>query len=400
MSDETNLREVSEGSQAAERVAAARAWDGVAWPESIPDHMASLVPQRCDDPVATVLIPCRDDGGFLIDALASVQVCVAAGERLETIVIDDASSDPLTVRMLDIVAGAGVRVVTSQARGPACARNTGLGVGGADTIVPLDADNLLRAGYVPRALEVMAADDKVAAVHAAVNRFGLDHGVVAAPTPSIADLLCGNKLDTCAVIRRAALDEVGGWDEAVNASEDWALWVALVDAGWKLDTIPLVGSDYRVRTGSLRSILDPTSRYEHLLHLIEGHGSLYAAHAREVIIAFAGRVADLERSMTLSAIGDHDQDPEFADLLGELTAQRDELRDELEAANRAVARAETALDGAVTGADELEVALDRITRERDAARRQLDALEHTKLFTWARLPRSLYGRARGDRADR
>lgn len=400
MIDETNLQGAREGSRAAARVVAARAWDGVAWPESLPDHIATLVPRRCDDPVATVLIPCRDDGGFLVDALASVQMCIAAGERLEVIVIDDASSDPLTVRVLAVVADAGVRVMASQARGPAPARNTGLAAAAADTIVPLDADNLLRPGYVPRALEVLAADATVAAVHAAVNRFGLDHGVIAAPTPSVADLLCGNKLDTCAVIRRAALDEVGGWDEAVNASEDWALWVALVDAGWKLDTVSLIGSDYRVRDGSLRSILDPTTRYEHLVHLIERHRSLYAAHAAEVIVNFVARIADLERSMPLGAVGVHDDDPAAADRLAEVTAQRDELRAELEAANRAVARAEAALAVAAGEGDQVEAALARITRERDAARTQVDALENTKLFTWARLPRSLYGRVRGDRADR
>ena len=65
--------------------------------------------------------------------------------------------------------------------------------------------------------------------------------------PPVADLLTGNRLDTCAVLRAEAVERVGGWDEALVGSEDWGLWVALLDDGWAFTDIDLIGWDYRVR---------------------------------------------------------------------------------------------------------------------------------------------------------
>lgn len=411
---------------ARDRVEAARRWDGMTWPTQVPDDVAALVPLPCADPSVTVITPCHDDGGFLLDALASVRSCAA--ENIEVIVVDDHSSEPSTVAILDAVRAAGVDIVESSGRGPAAARNAGLEHARSDAVLPLDADNLLRPGYVPAALAVLAADPSVAVVHAHVERFGLESGLMPAPTPSIPDLLSGNKLDTCAVIRRSALVEVGGWPLGTDGSEDWALWLALIEAGWGFATVDVVGSDYRTRAGSMASVLIPKVRHAHLVELLERHRDLYAAHVDTVLTNFSAALAELQGAGDAgggTGPGGEPGDRGFADRIAALSAERDELVAEAESVNRRAAEAIAARDRAdaesVRLGDELgrveaeraglEAELARVTAryaesearlvdletELEAARGHAEALENTRLFTWSRVPRRVYGRLRRTR---
>ena len=103
----------------------------------------------------TVVIPCRDDGPFLLDALASLRLC--EHEQLEAIVVDDGSRDDDTRTILGLLETHGITVLAGQRRGPAAARNVGRSAARARFLLPLDADNLLRPGFVPAALTELDA---------------------------------------------------------------------------------------------------------------------------------------------------------------------------------------------------------------------------------------------------
>lgn len=375
------------------RVEAARASDGSPLPGAIPADLRELLPRSSADPLVSVLVPCRDDGRYLLDALASLRLC--ADEHLQVIVADDASTDPFTVDVLHRIADLGITVVAAPGAGPAAARNAALAKAIAPFVLPLDADNLLRPGFIPAALELLAGDPSCAVVHADAWRFGQEQGRWVAATPSVADLLCGNQLDTCAVLRRSAVEAVGGWDDAVVASEDWALWVALLEDGHRFTTLPIIGSDYRMRSNSLRSTLTPEITLGHLTYLVEHHSRLYAEHVTEVVANLAGALAVARRPTDEAA---------HRRLLDRVAALEAEVREHERFAaigRRAganaeaiVRRAEERTAEAEARSIEAEARAAAAAEEADQARHHLEVFQETKLVQWSAAPRRAYARLR------
>lgn len=378
-------------SAARARIEAARASDGSAPDGDVPDDLAALLPPPCGVPVVSVLTACHDDGRYLLDALASLRLC--ADEQIEVIVADDESSDPFTCEVLRRIADEGVTVVPAQDRGPSGARNAALASASARAVLPLDADNLLRPGFVPAAIAVLDADPACAVVHTDAMWFGQEQRRWVAPTPSVPDLLCGNQLDTCAVIRRSAVEAVGGWDPAMWGSEDWALWVALLDDRHGFATLPIVGWDYRIRRGSLRSTLTAEVVRGHLVRLVETHPRIYAEHVVAVIANLAGAQAACEEANCTA---------EERRLLDRIASLESDLIDHERFS--ATARRIGAEAAMLVRDAEAKVTLEKERAEMaevraDAAEHHLTVFQQTKLVQWSAKPRGLYSRLR-DRPDR
>ena len=70
-----------------------------------------------------VVVPCFNDGHFLIEALESLGPGHAGGR--DTIVVNDGSSDPRTLQVLDDLRQRGFHVIDRPNGGLAAARNTG-----------------------------------------------------------------------------------------------------------------------------------------------------------------------------------------------------------------------------------------------------------------------------------
>ncbi len=198
-----------------------------------------------------VVIPCRDDGRFLADCLASVVAAVAdaAVGPVEVTVVDDGSTDPETLAVLDAHRSAGWQVLRAPGVGVPAARNAGAAVGATAAVLPLDVDNLLLAPLL-RAVALVEADT-ADVVHGSWREFGARSGIVV-PPPDPADALRPlNQIDNCALYRRAALAGVGGWDAAADIWEDWDLLLRLHAAGARFTRLGDVTFEYRVRDASL-----------------------------------------------------------------------------------------------------------------------------------------------------
>src|SRR4051812_36037521 len=89
------------------------------------------------EPLVSVIIPCRNQGGYLRSALNSVAAQSYA--RHETIVVDDGSTDHTPV----VAAHAGATVVRQPHGGLSAARNSGLRRAAGEYVLFLDADDEL-----------------------------------------------------------------------------------------------------------------------------------------------------------------------------------------------------------------------------------------------------------------
>jgi glycosyltransferase involved in cell wall biosynthesis len=173
-----------------------------------------------------VVIPCFNDGCWLRSALSSIR----EREPVEVVVVDDGSTDPETLSLLDELRSEGRRVVRhDRNRGLAAARNTGLAETGARFVFPLDADDLA----VPGALAVMAdrldAHPAAAVCYGDYQEFG-DRSLVRPVAPDLDPYIAAytNKWPVSALFARRALDAAGGWRDA-GGYEDWDLWMSLAE---------------------------------------------------------------------------------------------------------------------------------------------------------------------------
>ena len=177
------------------------------------------------------MIPCYNDAQFLPQAIASL----TAEEPSELVVVDDGSNDPATIELLDALAAGGVRVLHQPNAGPAAARMTGVGATRAPHVLPLDADDLLAPGSVAALADALAAHPAAGIAWGDVELFTGDGRRLAARTPDTLDpwlITYLNELPLCALFRRDALVQAGGW-RLREGYEDWDLWMALAERGYR-----------------------------------------------------------------------------------------------------------------------------------------------------------------------
>ena len=228
-----------------------------------------------------VVIPCRDDGAFVDEAIASV---IAAGDGpTELTIVDDGSTDEETVRILDVLAATGHHVVVTRGVGLSAARNLGIAASRTLAVLPLDADNRLLPA-LPAGLGLIE-DGLADVVHGSWQEFGLRAQRVDPPDASWETLLPTNGIDTCSLVRRDLLASVGGFDEALPFLEDWALWLAALAAGARFHRLPDVTFRYLVRPGSLvNRVWDDDERFAAALHrVIDPHAEMIGSQTARIV---------------------------------------------------------------------------------------------------------------------
>ena len=137
-------------------------------------------------------------------------------------VVDDGSAVPLAV--------ATVRLADN--RGPAAARNAGLAATEAPIVAFVDSDVVVSRDTLWRLAAMLDADPALGAVAPRIHPAGtrLDMG----PRPAIVRPGARTSYvpSTVLVVRRRAVEAVGGFDESLRVGEDVDLVWRLVAAGW------------------------------------------------------------------------------------------------------------------------------------------------------------------------
>jgi len=237
-------------------------------------------------PQVSVVIPCFDHGEFLVEAVASVERSVPP--PYELIVVNDGSRQPRTLEVLDVLRQAGYRIVDQENAGLAAARNRGFELARAPYVLPLDADNRLRPGFVGPALQILDEHAEIGVVYGDRRDFGLRSGFVDVPPFELDTILPFNFIDACALLRKEVWRVCGGYDPAMPAPgwEDWDLWIGAAERGWQFHHWPGEAFDYRVRPQSmLAGLTDGDLRRRQYEYVIDKHRALYWQRLPELLLA-------------------------------------------------------------------------------------------------------------------
>jgi glycosyltransferase involved in cell wall biosynthesis len=201
-------------------------------------------------PTVSVVVTCFNLGEYLDEAVASV--LAQTRQDLEIVVVDDGSTDPGTVALLDGYVRPRTTVIRTANRGLPAARNLGVSRTSGRFLCMLDADDRLEPAYVARSVETLEADPDLAFVSHWVRTFGVADGEWRPTRCDLDALLDHNTVNGAAMVRRTAFEAIGGFDESMrDGLEDWDFWVRLVAAGQRGTILPEVLHAYRRRHGSM-----------------------------------------------------------------------------------------------------------------------------------------------------
>ncbi|HLH13621.1 MAG TPA: glycosyltransferase, partial [Solirubrobacteraceae bacterium] len=190
----------------------------------------------------TVAIACFNYGAFLAEAVDSA--LAQDGGEPRVIVVDDGSTDALTLEALERLP-ARVEVLRQANAGVAAARNAALAHASTPFLLVLDADDRL----APHALSSLRAplerEPSLGFAYGLIRFFGAWEGLLALPPYDPYRLLFRHNIGATALMRRALVEDVGGYDAAFAGYEDWEFWLHALARGWRGRRVEEVTLMYR-----------------------------------------------------------------------------------------------------------------------------------------------------------
>jgi glycosyltransferase involved in cell wall biosynthesis len=207
-------------------------------------------------PLVSAIVPAHNAERFLAEAIESV--LAQTYDAIECVVVDDGSTDRTAV--VAEAYGDSVRLVIQDQRGVSAARNRGAAESRGRLLAFLDADDRWLPERVERqvreldespALEAVVCATQI--VDASLNPLGF---LRQDPQVTVSDLLlCRARVVSVSsnvLVTRQAYEEIGGFDERLSTSADWAVMYRLVARG-RMAAMPDCLVEYRVHDENMSS---------------------------------------------------------------------------------------------------------------------------------------------------
>lgn len=319
-------------------------------------------------PRVSVVVPCYNLGPYLEDAVDSV--LQQTFSDVEILVVDDGSTDVATKEVLDRFNRPKTRVLRSENRGLPGAKNLGVTQTTGELLCMLDADDLLEPEMLARSVAALDADASVSFASHWLRTFGDEQWEWTPASCEFPALLDMNTVNGSALVRRAAIDAVGGFDETfLDGCEDWDLWITLVERGYRGVILPEFLFRYRRRAGSMSQVMMQGDTHPGLYRrLVAKHAASYRAHLSPLLVRREREEAHLKEQI-------HDLElDDYLVVAPQISSVRDDLRD----IERWRATEDDALarDRQARARDEAHATLEAAHATLEAARATLEAAAH------------------------
>jgi glycosyltransferase involved in cell wall biosynthesis len=228
-----------------------------------------------------VIIPAYNTAPFISEALQSV--FAQTFRDFEVIVINDGSPDTEELKAVIAPNRRSIVYIEQENRGLAGARNTGIHAARGEFVAFLDSDDCWLPELLNEQLSLLRQDPMADLVYADAAIFGehisgtstslMQSHRAPSEVPVTFESLLAERCQvivTTAVARKQVLLDAGLFDEALQAVEDYDLWLRLAHRGARIRYQRKVLARYRIRSGSLSS--SQTRMYQNLVRVLEKAG--------------------------------------------------------------------------------------------------------------------------------
>jgi glycosyltransferase involved in cell wall biosynthesis len=201
--------------------------------------------------LVTVVVPCYNDGEFLLENLDSLQE--QTYRNFEVVVVNDGSTDPKTLEVLDNLEqkfhSLDLRVYSQTNQGLPGARNRGVREARGQWVMMLDADDKLAAAHLEKAV-TLALKNNLDFVTTDIQNFG-EQNFISRVKINFYDELFANRLLGCSFFKKEVLVAEPYDPEFRSGFEDWELWIRILNKGYQGEVIHEPLYFYRRRSGSM-----------------------------------------------------------------------------------------------------------------------------------------------------
>jgi glycosyltransferase involved in cell wall biosynthesis len=203
-------------------------------------------------PAFTVALSGFNEEDWIGTAIRSV--LAQTREDFELVVVDDGSTDATAEVVRGFQSDPRVRLISQKNKGLAAGLNAAIAAGSAPYVALIDADDLWMPTYLEEMGRALEGDPGAGFAYTdawsfdeASSRFfrRTSNSFIGAPDPPPTDpeqflrlLVKFNFVFGLAMMRRSALDEVGGFNESLKACEDYELWIRLAAHGYHAARVP------------------------------------------------------------------------------------------------------------------------------------------------------------------
>jgi glycosyltransferase involved in cell wall biosynthesis len=247
-------------------------------------------------PRVSVIMPCYDLGRYLNEAVDSV--LAQTDQDFELLIVDDGSTDPATQAVLADYRRPNTRVIRTPHGGVSTARNVAIANARGAYLCALDADDRLEPTFFEKAVPVLEADPSLSFVSCWLRTFGDEEWDWKPERCDLPTLLWEDTVLTAALVRRSAVEAVGGYDTQIpiQGAEDWELWLTLVERGYRGVILREVLFNYRRRAGSLSAVSwYGTGHLPLTSYRVGKHADSYRTFLVDVLLHQDGEIAPLLR---------------------------------------------------------------------------------------------------------
>lgn len=232
----------------------------------------------------SIVIPYYNMGKFVDETIQSV--LAIKYPHKEIIIINDGSNDPSSLAKLnDYRSVADIKVIDTENKGLAHARNYGAQIARGEFLAFLDADDKVDAFYYSKAIRVMKAYQNVHFVGGWTAYFEGSHKIWPTFMPEPPIILYHNMVNSSALVYKRSAFVTGG----VNATdmdfqgwEDYESVIALLNKGFRGVVLPEPVFHYRVRANSMIRGISKSKKLLLYQYISNKYHNFYATFAADI----------------------------------------------------------------------------------------------------------------------
>ncbi len=227
-------------------------------------------------PRVSVVMPFFNHGMFVGEAIDSVRS--QSYPVSEIVIVDDGSSEPQSLAVLEQLEDEGIVVHRQKNKGPSTARNAGVELSSGDAVLFLDSDDRLSNGQVEQSVKALAnAPAEIGFAYPDLQFFGNERDLVVMPPYNFYLLLHRNFCAMGSLIDRSVFDCGHQFrEDLVSGHEDWDFFVTMGKKG--VFGVPVHGVPLQWRRwGFSRSDGVQESKGSFLDEIRELHPDLYGS---------------------------------------------------------------------------------------------------------------------------